>query len=127
MASSKNQNTSNETVVQSASIPSVAQAPVAASSTDAVKEQSTTVVVVDKQSTAPVTVTTSDAPASTVIILSPVQIEEQAALEADKCIARLIKVGTIVSQDSNYLIDVKLAAGQFSINGHPLSADMLQF
>jgi uncharacterized protein YdgA (DUF945 family) len=58
---------------------------------------------------------------------SSVTIEAQADSEADKCIDRLIKAGTIVKKDTDYLIDVKLSGGQFSVNGRQLSADMLQF
>jgi uncharacterized protein YdgA (DUF945 family) len=80
--------------------------------------------------TAPAAITTQDSSSTVTQPLSAASsgtIDAQADSEADKCIERLIKAGTIVKKDTDYLIDVKLSGGQFSVNGRSLSADMLEF
>lgn len=67
------------------------------------------------------------APATNVTPPSADEAQNQAESAAKSRIANLIKVGAIVQKDTYYVINVKLAAGQISVNGHPLSAEMLQF
>ena len=54
-------------------------------------------------------------------------VDEQAQVATKNRITNLINAGAIVLKDTYYVIDVKLAAGQISVNGRPLSAEMLQF
>lgn len=54
-------------------------------------------------------------------------IDEQAEIAAKNRVTNLVNAGAIVPKDAYYLINMKLAAGQISVNGRPLSAEMLQF
>ncbi len=77
--------------------------------------------------TAPQGDASNQAPA-TALPMPPVSaLDQQAADQADKQIANLIHSGALVAKGSDYVIDIKLAAGQFSVNGKPLNAGMLQF
>ena len=54
-------------------------------------------------------------------------VDDQAKSETEKRIAQLVKTGAIVSVGQDYAIEVKLSSGEFSINGHSLTAEMFQY
>ncbi len=87
---------------------------------------------------APANTTASEAPSQTPVTANATEktssiatasddVQAQAESSAQNRIENLIKVGTIVKKDTYYVINVKLASGQISVNGRPLSAEMLQF
>ena len=55
------------------------------------------------------------------------EFKQQVNVSVDKKIADLIQAGAIRLEGENYCLDLTLAAGQLSVNGHPFSPVMLQF
>ncbi len=69
-------------------------------------------------------------PSQAIVVSAPVSapdLDQLAVVEADKKIAALLKAGALVEDGGDYVVDVKLTAGRFSVNGHPFNSGMLQF
>jgi uncharacterized protein YdgA (DUF945 family) len=61
------------------------------------------------------------------VVSTPDTLDQQAVALVSTRITDLIKAGALVQSGSDYVIDVKLDAGQFLVNGHPFNTGMLQF
>lgn len=56
-----------------------------------------------------------------------VDVDAQAATEADAKLAALVKSGLFVLNGTDYVIDLNLADGQLTVNGNPFTPGMMQF
>ncbi len=68
--------------------------------------------------------------AEVVVTEQPVQpqdIDQQASAQADEKLAALVKAGLLNVQGTDYVIQIKLANGQLSINDQPFNPAMMQF
>ena len=72
------------------------------------------------------------ATAGTVVIqtqtpVNPQDMEQQAATQADEKISSLVKAGLLSVQGTDYVLKLKLAQGQLSVNDRPFNPAMMQF
>lgn len=74
------------------------------------------------ESTAPATVV-DDVP----VTMTSDELNQKVSEGISKKIADLVQAGAIQAQGDDFYLDVKLSAGQLSINGHPFNPAMLQF
>ena len=65
--------------------------------------------------------------ASTPATVSPEQFNKEVVDGVNKKIADLVQAGGLRVDGDNYLLDINLASGQLSVNGHPFNPLMLQF
>ncbi|KTD22214.1 putative membrane protein YdgA-like protein [Legionella lansingensis] len=54
-------------------------------------------------------------------------VSQQAVALADKQLATLVQNGVLAQQGSDYIVEVSLNQGQFTINGKPYSPEMMKF
>lgn len=67
-------------------------------------------------------------PSSTMPIVPPSaeELDLQANAKVDEKISALVNTGAIIAQGDHYVIDLKLAQGQLTVNGKPFNASMVQ-
>ncbi len=63
---------------------------------------------------------------STTPLVSPTDVNQQAASQANEKIAAMIKSGLLVSQGSDYNVDLELSQGKLMVNGKAFNAEMMQ-
>ena len=60
-------------------------------------------------------------------VLSPEEQMQKLSAQADEKLSAMIREGTLVKKDKNYLIELDLAQGQLTVNGKPFTPAMIQF
>ncbi|CDZ75874.1 hypothetical protein BN59_00134 [Legionella massiliensis] len=58
---------------------------------------------------------------------TPAQTTEDPAADADKALAAMVKSGLLVTQGSDYTIELSFSQGQLTVNGKSFNQDMLKF
>ena len=59
--------------------------------------------------------------------LTATELEEQAHAKVDENLAAMVKSGLLIVKGTEYVIEVKFAEGQLTVNGKPFNAAMIQF